>query len=90
MNESVIVSSLEERVHSIIAEQLRIPIEKVVPEAHLADDLRADSLDIVDLTIAIEEAFEIDGSPLEISEDEAAELATVHDVMQFLLSKGAQ
>lgn len=89
MNESVIVSSLEERVYSIIAEQLRIPTEQVVSEAHLADDLQADSLDIVDLTIAIEEAFEIDGSPLEINEDEAAELATVRDVVQFLLSKGA-
>ncbi len=67
-----------------------MPPDEVKPEAHLTDDLKADSLDVVDLTIAIEEAFEVDGEPLEISEDEASALATVQDVLDFLAAKGAQ
>ena len=83
------MSSVQERVFAIIAEQLRVPAEDVTPEAHLMDDLKADSLDVVDLTIAIEEGFEVEGGSLEISEDEAAELATVQDVLNFLEAKGA-
>ena len=79
---------MQERVFAIIAEQLRVPVEDVRPEAHLSDDLKADSLDVVDLTIAIEEGFEVEGGSLEISEDEAAALATVQDVLNFLESKG--
>ncbi len=83
------MSSVEERVFAIIADQLRVPAEDVKPAAHLTDDLRADSLDVVDLTIAIEEAFEVAGGPLEITEDEAANMATVQDVLNFLEAKGA-
>ena len=80
--------STEERVRSIVAEQLRVSVDGVTPEAHLIDDLHADSLDVVDLTIAIEEEFSSDEVPLEISEEAAAEMRTVRDIMDFLKEQG--
>jgi acyl carrier protein len=82
------VSSVQERTFAIIAEQLRVPLDSVTAESHLIDDLNADSLDVVDLTIAIEEEFSDDDHELEISEDDAAELQTVQDVINFLAARG--
>ena len=83
------MSTTEERVRAIVAEQLRVPLDEVRAESHLLDDLNADSLDVVDLTIAIEEEFSTDDAPLEISEDDAAEMRTVQDILSFLLGHGA-
>lgn len=82
------MSSIEERAIAIIAEQLRVPADKVAPKSHLMDDLNADSLDVVDLTIAIEEEFTTDDLELEISEDDAAEMHTVQDIINLLKQKG--
>lgn len=82
------MSSVQERTFAIIAEQLRVPVSDVKADAHLIDDLNADSLDLVDLTIAIEEEFSDDDHELEISEDDAAELQTVQDVIDFLAARG--
>ena len=84
------VPSVQERAFAIIAEQLRVPSEDVMLEAHLLDDLKADSLDLVDLTIAIEEEFSDDGKDLEISEDDAADLQTVQDVISYLAKHGIE
>ena len=69
------MSSVQDRVRQLIADQLRQPLEKVTNEAHLVDDLDADSLDIVDLTIAIEETFSTDDNMIEIPEEDAARLS---------------
>lgn len=82
------VSSLESRVCQLVADQLRQPDDKVTPEAHLIDDLDADSLDIVDLTIAVEEEFSTDEIQLEIPEEDAAEIRSVQDVIDYLLNAG--
>ena len=82
------MASLEERLSAIIAEQLRVPLEDVKPEAHLVDDLNADSLDIVDLTIALEEDFSTDENSLEISEEDAAEITTVQQLLDYLNAHG--
>ena len=82
------MASLEERLSAIIAEQLRVPLEDVKPEAHLVDDLNADSLDIVDLTIALEEALSTDENSLEISEEDAAEITTVQQLLDYLNAHG--
>jgi len=74
----------------MIAEQLRVPVEQVTAESHLTDDLNADSLDLVDLTIAVEEEFSTDDNEVEISEDDAAALHTVQDVINFLRSHGVE
>ena len=82
------MSSVEDRVRQLIADQLRQPMEKVTNEAHLIDDLDADSLDIVDLTIAIEETFSTDDNMIEIPEEDAAEIRTVQSLLDYLSAHG--
>ncbi|MDE2745338.1 MAG: acyl carrier protein [Chloroflexota bacterium] len=81
-------NSLESRVCQLVADQLRQPLDKVNADAHLIDDLDADSLDIVDLTIAVEEEFSTDEIQLEIPEEDAAEIRTVQDVVDYLTNAG--
>ncbi len=71
--------SIAERVRSQIAEQLGVKLEEVVPEASLIDDLGADSLDAVELVMAIEEEF-----GLEIPDEEAEQLQRVGEVIQYV------
>jgi acyl carrier protein len=72
-------AELEEKVKNIIVEQLGVEADKVVPEASFIDDLGADSLDTVELIMAIEEEFDT-----EIPEEEAAAIATVKDAIDFV------
>ena len=82
------MSTLQERLCTLVADQLRQPPEKVVPEANLIEDLDADSLDIVDLTIAIEEEFSTGDIELEIPEEDAADIRTVQDLLDYLAERG--
>ena len=68
-----------ERVKAIIVEQLGVAPEKVTPDASFIDDLGADSLDTVELVMAIEEAFEI-----EIPDEAAEKMERVKDAIQYL------
>lgn len=81
-------TSLIDRVAALVADQLRQPLEKVTADAHLIDDLDADSLDIVDLTIAVEEEFSTDEIQLEIPEEDAADIRTVQDLIGYLNNAG--
>lgn len=69
------------QVQSIISEELDVPTEKVTKEAAILDDLGADSLDVVELIMALEEAFEV-----EISDEKAQSLKTVQDVLDYIES----
>jgi acyl carrier protein len=69
----------EEKIRTIIAEQLEVQEEEVVPEASFADDLGADSLDLVELVMAMEEEFGI-----EITDEEAERIQTVQDAVNFI------
>ena len=71
------------KIKEIIVEQLGVDPEKVKPEASFIDDLGADSLDIVELVMAMEEEFD-----LEIPDEEAEKLRTVGDVTSYLEKKG--
>lgn len=82
------MSTLAERTMAIIAEQLRVDASLVTPKSHLVDDLKADSLDVVDLAIALEEEFGTDERPIEISDEVAADLRVVQDVIDFLEQQG--
>jgi acyl carrier protein len=73
--------TVEERVKRIIVEHLGVDEAKVVPKARLAEDLGADSLDVVELVLALEEAFDI-----EIPEEEGEKLRTVNDVIRCVQS----
>jgi len=81
--------TIEERVKTIIIEQLSVNEEQVTPEASFLDDLGADSLDLVELIMAFEEEFEdaIDG---EIPEEDAEKLQTVGHVIEYITEKTEQ
>jgi acyl carrier protein len=68
-----------ERVQAIVAEQLGVEPEKVVPDAEFVADLNADSLDLVELIMSLEEEFGI-----EISDEEAEKIVKVSDAMEFI------
>ena len=71
--------SVEEQIRKIICEQLEVKEEDVVPEASFVDDLGADSLDQVELIMAMEEAFD-----MSISDEEAEKIATVRDAIEYV------
>ena len=73
------MSSIEERVAKIVAEQLGTDVDQVKPESSFVDDLGADSLDTVELVMALEEEFD-----LEIPDDEAEKIATVQNAIDFI------
>ncbi len=63
----------------VIAEQLGVDIDKITPEASFIDDLGADSLDMVELILAIEEEY-----GFEVSEDDAAKISTVGEACEYI------
>ena len=72
----------EERVIKIIIEQLNVSEEECVPEAKFIDDLGADSLDLVELVMAMEDHF-----GLEISDDDLAKISTIQDVIDYIAAR---
>jgi len=73
------MSNIEERVKKIVAEQLGVKEEEVKPEASFVDDLGADSLDTVELVMALEEEFET-----EIPDEDAEKIAKVEDAINYI------
>ena len=72
-------AAVETRVKEIVCEQLGVSDEEVTPQASFIDDLGADSLDIVELVMALEEEYE-----LEISDEDAEKIKTVQDVVTYI------
>ena len=75
--------TLEEKVISIIMEQLDVTREECVVEASFIDDLGADSLDLVELIMEMEETFDV-----QIADNELEKIRTIKDVLDFLKNKG--
>jgi len=71
--------SVEEKIKKIICEQLEVNEEDVVPEASFVDDLGADSLDQVELIMAMEEEFDIS-----ISDEDAEKIVSVRDAIEYI------
>jgi acyl carrier protein len=71
--------AVEQRVREIVAEQLERDVNEVTSAASLIDDLGADSLDVVELVMKMEEEFGI-----EIPDEEAEKIKTVNDVIQYI------
>ncbi|MFZ1983443.1 MAG: acyl carrier protein [Desulfatitalea sp.] len=71
--------SVEDKIKKIISEKLSVDMEEVVPEASFVDDLGADSLDLVELIMSMEEEFDID-----ISDEDAEKLVTVKDAIDYI------
>jgi acyl carrier protein len=76
------IMSIEDRVKKIIAEQLSVSEDKVVPEASFVGDLGADSLDTVELVMALEDQFET-----EIPDEDAQKILTVKDAIEYVASR---
>jgi acyl carrier protein len=74
--------SAEDKVKKIIADKLSVDVDEVVENASLSDDLGADSLDLVELIMSMEEEFDI-----EIPDDDAEKIVTVEDVIRYIQEK---
>jgi acyl carrier protein len=74
--------NIEQRVKKIIVEQLEVKEEEVVPTASFIDDLRADSLDTVELVMALEEEFET-----EIPDEDAEKIVTIKDAVSYIVGR---
>ncbi len=73
------MSTIENRVKKIVVEQLGVAEDQVTPDASFVDDLGADSLDTVELVMALEEEFDT-----EIPDDEAEKITTVEQAIEFI------
>jgi acyl carrier protein len=71
-----------DKVRAVISEKLEVEASKITPEANFTDDLGADSLDVVELVMALEEEFDI-----EIPDEEAEKLQTVQSVIDYIAAK---
>ena len=74
--------SVEDKIKSIVSEQLGVKAEEVTPQASFIDDLGADSLDTVELIMALEEEFGV-----EIPDEDAEKMATVGDAIKYIEEK---
>ena len=82
------MATVLERVRSIIVEKLAVDESEVVPAVSFTDDLNADSLDLVELIMAFEEEFSTAESTLEISDEDAENIATVQQAVDYLEAQG--
>ena len=77
-----------ERVKKIVVNQLGVDEEEVVPSANFVDDLGADSLDLVELVMSLEEEFSEEGQKVEIPDEDAEKIATVQDAVDYIHDRG--
>jgi len=82
------VATVFERVKKIAVEQLGVEEEDVVPSASFIDDLGADSLDLVELIMSLEEEFSDSSNKVEIPDEDAEKIVTVQDAVDYLIDLG--
>ena len=84
------MAAIFEQVKKIIVEQLGVDEEEVVPSANFIDDLGADSLDLVELIMSLEEEFSNSTKKIEIPDEDAEKLVTVQDAVDYIKDLGIQ
>ena len=84
------MATVLERVQSLVADKLAVELEEVELDSSFTEDLNADSLDLVELIMAFEEEFSTDGNQLEISDEQAEQITTVREALDFLKEQGVE
>ncbi|MDP2718516.1 MAG: acyl carrier protein [Dehalococcoidia bacterium] len=84
------MATVYERLKKLVIDQLGVEEEAVVPQASFVEDLNADSLDLVELIMSIEEEFSDTDNKLEIPDEDAEKIATVQDALDYLKEKGIE
>ena len=84
------MATIFERLKKIVVEQLGVEEKEVVPPASFADDLGADSLDLVELIMALEEEFSNQSQKVEIPDEDAEKILTVQDTVDYLKDLGVK
>ncbi len=84
------MATVFERVKKIIVEQLGVEDEEVVPAANFVDDLGADSLDLVELIMSLEEEFSDPDKKIEIPDEDAEKIISVQDAVDYIKDLGIQ
>ena len=82
------MATILDRVQEVVAEKLRVDESEVILEASFTEDLNADSLDLVELIMAFEEEFSTDDVMLEISDEDAENIQTVQQAVDYLAENG--
>jgi acyl carrier protein len=77
-----------ERIKKIVVEQLGVEESEVVPTASFVDDLGADSLDLVELIMSLEEEFSQGGQKVEIPDEDAEKIVTIQDAIEYIHERG--
>lgn len=77
-----------DRIKKIVVEQLGVEEAEVVPSASFVEDLGADSLDLVELIMALEEEFSSPSAKVEIPDEDADKIVTVQDALDYINSRG--
>ena len=84
------MDSILDRVRAITADKLSIDESEVHPDSSFSEDLNADSLDVVELIMALEEEFSTDTRTLEIADEDAEKIKTVQDAVDYVAEHAAE
>ena len=84
------MATIYERLKKIVVEQLGVEEDEVVATANFVDDLGADSLDLVELIMALEEEFSTPSQKVEIPDEDAEKITTVQDAIDYLTDHGVR
>ncbi len=84
------MATVYQRLKKIVVDQLGVEEEAVVPKASFVEDLNADSLDLVELIMSIEEEFSSPDQKLEIPDEDAEKIATVQDAIDYIKERGIE
>jgi acyl carrier protein len=82
------VAIIFERIKAIVVEQLGVDDKEVVPTASFVEDLGADSLDLVELIMSLEEAFSTPEKKVEIPDEDAEKIVTIQDAIDYIKQRG--
>jgi acyl carrier protein len=82
--------TIDERLKKIVVDQLGVEADEVVPSASFIDDLGADSLDLVELIMSLEEEFSSPSHKVEIPDEDAEKIMTVQNAIDYLKDHGVE